>query len=146
MMNQAHWRTWLKLAASVAGILVMSGALVAIEIFDLRLTNPKDHKAFYLLGILNTIPLICFAVIDWGWKKVYDERDKHIARQSDIIGGIAAVVFLGGAAFCALILMSPLGSISFYSLTGWVVLVLYVGWSASSIAALVQYHRGGGDE
>lgn len=144
-MNKAHRRTWLKLAVSVAGILFMSSALAVIKIFDLRLTDPEDHMALRLLGLLCTIPLILIGILDWGWKKVYDERDKHIARLSAIIGGIATLVFVCGAAF-VMILISPLGSISFYSLTGWAYITCFVCWLACSIAALIQYHKGGGDE
>jgi hypothetical protein len=145
IMNKAHRKTWMKLAVSVAGILFMSGALAIMKINDLRLTNPEDHTTLRVLGLLCTIPLILLVFLDWGWKRVYDERDMHIVRRSQIIGGTATLVFVCSVVFITM-MIRPLGSIGFYSLTSWAYLTCFVYWLACSIAALIQYNRGGRDE
>ena len=145
-MNRAQKRIWLKLAVSVAGLLVMSGALALIKFNDLQIADKEDHTSLRVLGLLCTIPLILIVILDWGWKRkrIYDERDLHIERRSLIIGVLAVFFFLAGAAMILLVLR-PLGSINVYFLPSLVYLACFVWILVSSIAALIQYGRGGKD-
>ena len=145
-MNRAQKRIWLKLAVSVAGLLVMSGAPALIKFNDLQIADKEDHTSLRVLGLLCTIPLILIVILDWGWKRkrIYDERDLHIERRSLIIGVLAVFFFLAGAAMILLVLR-PLGSINVYFLPSLVYLACFVWILVSSIAALIQYGRGGKD-
>ena len=140
-MSRAQQKTWCKLAVSVAGLLVMSGALAMTEIDGLEMADLKSHTGLRVLGLLCTIPLILVVILDWGWKRIYDERDMHIERQSLIVGGIAAFVFLGGAVL-VLLATRPLGSIKIFHLPSLIYLAYFACVLASSTAALMQYGRG----
>jgi hypothetical protein len=63
-----------------------------IDIYDV--STPARIRRYILLGVLSAIPCILIAVIDWGWKKVYDERDLQIERQAAICGSVGALTFL----------------------------------------------------
>jgi Sec-independent protein secretion pathway component TatC len=139
-MNGAQRRTWCKLAAAAVGLLIMGGALAMIKINDLQMIDVKDHTAFRLLGLLCAVPLILVVILDWGRKKVYDERDTQIERRSLILGGIAAFVFLGGAAL-AFAATRPLGSIMVASLPSLIYLAYFTSLLVSCTAALIQYGR-----
>jgi len=141
-MNKAQKRTWHNLVVSLAGLLVMAGALALIKINDLNMADTEDHTALRVLGLLCTIPLILVVILQWGWKRRCDERDMHIERRSLIIGGIAAFVFLGSAVMI-LIVIRPLGSINVYFLPSLVYLAYFAYLLVSSIAALIQYRCGG---
>jgi len=56
-MNKAQKRTWCKLAVSILGLMVMSGALTIMKIYNLEMREPQDHNAIRMLGLLNTTPL-----------------------------------------------------------------------------------------
>jgi len=137
-MNKAQKRVWLKLAVSVAGLLVMAGMLTVIEIHSLDMADATDHTALRVLGLLCTIPLILVVILDWGWKRIYDERDMDIERRSLTIGIIAAFGFLGGAAVILLVIR-PLGAIKIIFLPSLVYLAYFACLLASSVAALIQY-------
>ena len=137
-MNKAQKRTWHNLAVSVAGLLVMTGALVLIKINDPNMKDTEDHTVLRVLGLLCTIPLILVVIFQWDWKRRYDERDMHIERRSLVIGSIATFVFLGSAVMI-LIVTKPLGSINVYFLPSLVYLAYFGYLLASSVAALIQY-------
>ncbi len=144
-MNRAHRRTWGNLAVSVAGILLMSGVLAVMEIYDIRIADPEDHTAIRVMGVVCTIPLILIAILQWGWKKIYDERDLDIERRSMIIGGIVGLCFLCGGSL-VMVVTRPLGSIDIYHLPSLSYITCFVLWGASAAAALVLYRREGDDE
>ena len=137
-MNRVQKRIWLKLVVSVGGLPFMSGALAVIKFNDLQIADKEDHTSLRVLGLLCTIPLILVVILDWGWKKIYDERDLHIEHRSLIIGVIATFFFLAGAAMILLVLR-PLGSINVYLLPSLVYLAYFVWILVSSTAALIQY-------
>ena len=95
-----------------------------------------------ILGLINTIPLILIVLIDLGWKKVFDERDKLIAHKANVIGIIAAFIFLAGAAEF-LTVITKLGSIKTPMIMSLVYLTCFVWILVSSIASLIQYRIGG---
>jgi len=130
----------MKLVVAMAGILVMTVILTVIKIYNLDMADTADHTALRVLGLLCTIPLILIVILDWGWKRIYDERDMYIERQSLIIGVIAAFFFLAGAALLLLVIR-PLGSFNIYFLPSLVYLAYFAFLSSSSVAALVQYGR-----
>jgi hypothetical protein len=144
-MSQAQQRTWCKLVVSVAGFLVMGGALAMIEIYRLDMADMRSHTALRGLGLLCTIPLILVIMADRGWKRIYDERDIYIERQSLVVGSIAAFVFLSGAVL-VLLAARPLGSIHVFHLASLIYLAYFAWLSASSITALIQYGREVSDE
>ena len=141
-MSKAQQRTWYKLAVSVAGLVVMCGALALIEIQNLEMADMRNHMALCALGLLCTGPLILVVILDWGWKRIYDERDMHIERRSLILGSVAAFVFLGGAVL-VLLATKPLGSIKVVHLPSLVYLAYFAYLLVSSTAALIQYGRDG---
>jgi len=144
-VNRAHRRTWGNLAVSVAGILLMSGVLAVMEIYDIRLADSEDHTALRVMGVLCTIPLILIAILQWGWKKIYDERDLDIERRSMLIGGTVGLCFLGGGSV-VMVVTRPLGTIDIYHLPSLFYITCFVLWGASAAAALILYGRGGRDE
>ncbi len=96
-MNKAQTRTWLRLLISVAALLVASILIMyfrsrGIDIYDF--STPARIRRYILLGVLSAIPLILIAVIEWGWKEIYDERDKQIDNKAVIGGAVAAIAFL----------------------------------------------------
>jgi hypothetical protein len=144
-MNKAQQRTWYRLAVSVAGLAVMSAVLAIIEINVLEIADATSHTALRGLGLLCTIPLILVVIVDRGWKRIYDERDMYIERQSLIVGAIAAFVFLGGAAL-VLLAAKPRGSIDVFHLASLIYLAYFTWLTVSSTVALTQYGREVKDE
>lgn len=137
-MNRAKKRIWLKLVVAVAGLLVMIGVLALIKIYNLDMTNASDHTTFRVLGLICTIPLILIVILDWGWKNIYDERDKQIKRKADIFGTIGAFIFLAGAGWL-LTVMTKMGSIKTLLVIILVYLACFVWILVSSVSALIQY-------
>jgi apolipoprotein N-acyltransferase len=119
----------------------MSGALTIMKIYNLEMSDPQDHNAIRVLGLLNTIPLILMVLLDWKWKKVYDERDRLIERKSLYYGIIGAFVFLAGAGWF-LTVYTKMGSIKAVLIIPLVYLACFVMFFAQSSAALVQYGWG----
>jgi hypothetical protein len=105
----------------------------------------KCHTALRGLGLLCTIPLILIVILDRGGKRIYDERDTYIERQSLTVGSIAAFVLLSGAAL-VLVAAKPLGSINVFQLASLIYLAYFAWLSVSSITALIQYGREVHDE
>jgi len=137
-MNKAQKRTWCKLAVSILGLLVMSGTLTIMKIWNLEMKDPQDHNAIRMLGLLNTIPLILMVILEWRWKKIYDERDKEIARRALHYGIVGAFIFLAGAGWF-LTVITKLGSIKALLIIDLVYLAAFVLFFMSSVAALIQY-------
>lgn len=144
-MNKAQKRTWGKLVVSIAGLLFMSGALTIMKIYNLEMRDPQDHNAIRMLGLLNTIPLILIIILEWRWKKIYDERDMLISHKANAIGIVGAFIFLGGAGWF-LTVITKLGSIKASLIMSLVYLAVFVWILVSSVAALIQYGRTGKGE
>ncbi len=140
-MNKAQKRTWLRLLISVVTLLVASILIIyyrssGIDIYDF--STPGRIRRYVLLGVLCAIPLILIAVIEWGWKKVYDERDVQIDRQAVIWGAVAALTFLSLAGGF-LTVTTKVGSIK-APVIMLLVYLAYFAWSlVASTAALIQY-------
>ena len=147
-MNKAQKRTWLRLLISVATLLIASIVIMyvrssGIDVFDF--STPARIRRYVLLGILFAIPLILIVVIEWGWKKIYDERDMQIDRQAVILGAVGAFGFLtlaGGF----LAVATKMGSIKAGSIIPLVYLACFVWNLVFSIAALILYGRIGKGE
>jgi hypothetical protein len=144
-MNKAQKRTWCKLAVSILGLMVMSGALTIMKIYNLEMRDPQDHNAIRMLGLLNTIPLILIVILDWRWKKIYDERDMLISHKANAIGIVGTFIFLAGAGWF-LSVTTRMGSIRASLILTLVYLACFVWILVSSVAALIQYGRGGKGE
>jgi hypothetical protein len=140
-MNKAQKRTWFRLLISVLTLLIAAILIIyfrssGIDIYDF--STPARIRRYILLGILSAIPLILIAVVDWGWKKVYDERDKQIDRQAVIWGAIGAFIFLAGAGWF-LTVYTKMGSIKAVLIIPLVYLAYFVWNLVLSIVALIQY-------
>ena len=140
-MNKAQKRTWQKILVSIAGLLFMAGAIAVMKIKNLDFSDKSDQSMIRILGLINTIPLILMVIIDWGWKKVFDERDKLIAQKANYIGIIGTFIFLAVASEF-LIVITKIGSIKTPLITSLVYLACFVWILVSSIAALMQYSSG----
>lgn len=137
-MNTAQKRTWLKLAVSVAGLLVMAFNLAIIKIYNLDMTDTTDQTAFRVLGLISTIPLVLIVILDWRWKKLYDERDRQINHEATIHGTIGAFFFLAGAGLL-LTVVTKVGSIKASLIISLVYLACFVWILVSSVSALIKY-------
>ena len=142
-MNKAQKRTWLRLLISLVTLLIASILIIyfrsrGIDIYDF--STPARIRRYVLLGILSAIPLILIVVIEWGWKKVYDERDMQIDHQAVICGAVAALAFLGLAGWY-LTVTTKMGSIKAVSIVFLVYLASLVWNLVLSIVALIQYGR-----
>ncbi|MHC4476831.1 MAG: hypothetical protein ACYTEL_14385 [Planctomycetota bacterium] len=143
-MNKAQKRTWLRLLISMGTLLIASIFIIyfrssGIDIYDF--STPARIRRYILLGVLSAIPLILIVVIDWGWKKVYDERDSQIDRQAVILGAVGAFVFLAGAGWF-LTTATRMGSVKAVLIMLLVYLAYFVWNLVLSIVALIQYGRG----
>jgi len=142
-MNRAQRNTWLRLLISlvallVASILIMYFRSRGIDIYDW--STPARIRRYILLGVLSAIPLILIAVIEWDWKKVYDERDKQIDNDAVIGGAVAAIAFLSLAGVY-LTGATKMGSIKAVSVVFLVYLACLVWNLVLSIVALILYGR-----
>ena len=142
-MNKAQKRTWLRLLISVATLLIASIFIMyfrsrGIDIYDF--STPARIRRYILLGVLSAIPLILIVVIDWGWKKVYDERDKQIDNQAAVCGGVGALTFLALAGWY-LTIATKMGSIKAVLIMFLVYLAFFVSIFVLSIVALILYGR-----
>ena len=142
-MNKAQKRTWLRLLISlvallVASILIMYFRSRGIDIYDW--STPARIRRYVLLGILSAIPIILIAVIDWGWKKVYDERDLQIEREAAICGWVGALAFIALAGWY-LTVATKMGFIRAVVILLLVYLAFFVSIVVLSIVALILYGR-----
>jgi hypothetical protein len=147
-MNKAQKKTWLRLLISLATLLIAAIVIIyvrrsGIDVYDF--STPARIRRYILLGILSAIPLILIVVTEWGWKKVYDERDKQIDHQAVTLGAVGAFIFLGGAGGL-LSVMKKMDSIKAPLVILLVYLAYFVWILVSSIAALIQYGRTGKGE
>jgi apolipoprotein N-acyltransferase len=85
--------------------------------------------------------MILIAVIDWGWKKVYDERDLKIEGQAAVCGWVGALAFIALAGWC-LTVASKMGFIRAVLILFLVYLAFFISIVVLSIVALIQYGRG----
>jgi len=143
VMNRAQRTTWLRLLISVAALLVASILIIyfrsrGIDIYDWSTT--AHITRYILLGVLSAIPLILIGVIEWGWKKTYDERDKQIDNEAVIGGAVAAIVFLSLAGVY-LTGATKMGSIKAVSVLFLVYLACLVWNLVLSAVALILYGR-----
>ncbi len=142
-MNKAQKRTWLRLLISLLALLVASILIIyfrsrGIDIYDV--STPARIRRYVLLGILSAIPIILIAVIDWGWKKVYDERDLQIEREAAIcawVGALAFIALAGGY----LTVATKMGFIRAVLILFLVYLAFFVSIVVLSIVALILYGR-----
>ena len=142
-MNKAQKRAWLRLLISVATLLIASIVIIyvrssGIDVCDF--STPARIRRYVLLGILSAIPLILIVVIEWGWKKIYDERDMQIDRQAVIWGAVGAFGFLSLAGGF-LTVATNMGSIKAGSILLLVYLACFVWNLVLSIVALILYGR-----
>ena len=140
-MNKAQKRTWLRLLISLATLFIASIFIIyfrsrGIDFYDF--STPGRIIRHVLLGILSTVPFILIVFIDWGWRKVYDERDLQIERQVVILGAIGAFTFLAGAGWF-LTVETKMGSIKAVLIFLLIYLAYFVGSLVSSIVALIRY-------
>ncbi len=141
-MNKAQKRTWLCFAISLATILIAAIVTAFIRINQIDL---YEATTFRLCGLFMTIPLILIVIIQWRWKKVYDERDKQIDTKAIFIGSVGAFIFLAGAGGFYVLLAGRMGSIRASLIITLVYLACFVWILVSSVAALIQYGWGGKD-
>jgi len=140
-MNKAQKTTWLRLLISVSTLLIASILIIyfrssGIDISDF--STPAHIRRYVLLGVLSAIPLILIVVIEWGWKKIYDERDMQIDNQAVIGGAVGAFIFLGAAGWY-LTVATERGSIKAALILLLVYLACFVWNLVLSVLALVQY-------
>ncbi len=109
-----------------------------IDIYDY--STPARIRRYVLLGLLSAVPIILIAVIDWGWKKVYDERDLQIEREASICGWVGALAFVALAGWY-LTVATKNGSIKAVLILLLVYLAFFVSIVVLSIVALILYGR-----
>ena len=142
-MNKAQKRTWLRLLVSLVALLVAAILIIyfrsrGIDIYDY--STPARIRRYVLLGLLSAVPIILIAVIDWGWKKVYDERDLRIEREAAICGWVGALTFIALAGWY-LTVATKMGSIKAVLILFLVYLAFFVSIVVLSIVALILYGR-----
>lgn len=137
-MNKAQKRTWLCFAISFATILISAVVITYVRWNEINIFDLSKPTRIRILGLFCTIPLIMIVIINWRWKKVYDERDKQIDRKAIVCGSIGAFIFLGGAGWL-LSVMTKMGSIKAPLVILLVYLAYFVWVLVSSTAALIQY-------
>ncbi len=142
-MNRAQRNAWLRLLISVATLLIASILIIYVRSCGIDISDfstPARIRRYVLLGLLQAVPIILIVVIDWGWKKVYDERDLQIEAQAAICGWVGALTFIALAG-CYLIVATKNGSIK----AGLILLLVYLAFFVSivvvSIVALILYGR-----
>ncbi len=142
-MNKAQKRTWLRLLVSLVALLVAAILIIyfrsrGIDIYDY--STPARIRRYVLLGLLSAVPIILIAVIDWGWKKIYDERDLQIEREAAICGWVGALTFIALAGWY-LTVATKMGSIKAVLILFLVYLAFFVSIVVLSIVALILYGR-----
>jgi hypothetical protein len=137
-MNKAQKRIWLKLVVSMVGLMVIAFNLAIIKIYNLDMADATDHTAFRFLGLICTIPLVLIVILDWSWKKLYDERDRQINHEATIHGIVGAFIFLAGAGLL-LTVVTKMGSIKASLIISLVYLACFVWILVSSVSALIKY-------
>jgi hypothetical protein len=142
-MNRAQKRIWLRLLISVATLLIASILIIYVRSSGIDISDfstPARIRRYVLLGLLQAVPIILIAVIDWGWKKVYDERDLQIERDAAICGWVGALTFMALAGWY-LTVATKNGSIKAVLILLLVYLAFFVSIVVLSIVALILYGR-----
>ena len=142
-MNKAQKRAWVRLLISLTTLLIASILIIyfrsrGIDIYDF--STPARIRRYVLLGLLSAVPIILIAVLDWGWKKVYDERDLQIEREASICGWVGALTFMALAGWY-LTVATKNGSIKAVLILLLVYLAFFVSIVVLSIVALILYGR-----
>ena len=146
-MNKAQKRTWWTFAITAATLLISASVIWYAWVNQIILIDLENPMRIRLLGLANTIPLILIVILSTRFrKKDYDERDKIIELKSSVIGYITAFVFFVVAGYC-LFFINPRGltrNIYWFMRGSYLVyLAVFVLNFVSSLAALIQYSRGG---
>ncbi len=147
-MNKAQKRTWFCFGISLSTLLIAAVVITfiwvnEIDVIDFQIKSPT---AFRIFSLPLTIPLILIVIISALLpRKYYDERDKLIDRKATIIGAVGVFIFLTAAIYF-LFFISWVGSVTTLSIVWLVYLAAFVWFFISSVAALVQYGRGGKGE
>jgi len=139
-MNKAQQRTWLNFMISLATLVISSVVIAYIWRNEINIYDTSNPTRIRILGLFCTIPLIMIVIINWRWKRDYDERDMLIDHKANAIGIVGALVFLGGSGWF-LSVMTKMGSVRAPLICTLVYLACSVWILVSSTAALVQYGR-----
>ncbi|MHC4455812.1 MAG: hypothetical protein ACYS0I_01790 [Planctomycetota bacterium] len=141
-MNKAQKRTWLSFGISLATLLIAAAVIAFIRINQIDIYETTTYR---LCGLFMTIPLISIVIISARFPaKKFDERDKLIDRKALTFGTIGVFIFLAGAG-SLLTVTTKMGSIRASLIITLVYLACFVWILVSSVAALIQYGRGGKD-
>ncbi|MGB8226003.1 MAG: hypothetical protein WCE45_03915 [Sedimentisphaerales bacterium] len=146
-MNKAQKRAWLVLAISIATLLAAAAIIIFAYVNHIDIISiSKPPLITRILGLVMTVPLILIVLTAWRFPgKDFDERDKLIDHKTVAYGYLAAFIFLAGAGWFVIIL-NHLGTMKSMLIIYLIYLAYFVSASVSSIAALIQYRCGGGDE
>jgi tryptophan-rich sensory protein len=147
IMNKAQKRAWLVLTISIVTLLAAAAVIIFVHINHIDVIGlPKPTPIGRILGLVMTVPLILIVITAWRFpQKDFDERDKLIDHKTAIFGYMGGLIFLVGAGWF-IIIANQLGTIKSLLIIYLIYLAYFVSVSASSIAALIQYGRGGGNE
>ena len=142
-MNEAQKRAWFYFVISLAGILIGAAVITFIKVNELNFRDASNHAAFRILSLPLMLPLILMVIVSARFKKKdFDERDKQIERKSLFAGTMATFIFLGGASWL-LVVTTRMGPITSLSIIWLVYLAAFLWYLISSVAALIQYGKGG---
>jgi hypothetical protein len=123
---------------------VLSGA--ACLIIYLTLGLPKAGTGLAFLGICGLLGFTPFMYRKDRGKVLCDERDIEINRRAALAGFGTAYLVMGLACMLPFFMLSPRGSIS----VQWLPMIFMGGglshYLAYSVAILVQYGKGGGND
>ncbi len=146
-MNKAQKRAWLILAISTATLLAAAAVIIFVHINHIDvLGHYKPTPIGRILGVVMTVPLILIVIAAWRFpQKDFDERDKLIDHKTVIWGYMGAFIFLAGAGWF-IIIANQLGTIKSMLIIYLIYVAYFVSASVSSIAALIQYRWGCGNE
>ena len=137
-MNKAQKRTWLNFAISLATLVISAVVIAYILRNEINIYDTSNPTRIRILGLFCTIPLIMIVIINWRWKRDYDERDMLIDHKANAIGIVGAFGFLGGSGWF-LSVMTKMGSVRAPLICTLVYLACFVWILVSSTAALIQY-------
>ncbi|UCE49315.1 MAG: hypothetical protein JSW47_04065 [Phycisphaerales bacterium] len=140
-MNKAQKRTWFLFALSLATLLVAAFLTGFTRINQIDIYQSQTHR---ILMLFMTIPVILIVILSLRFRREdYDERDLQIWRKALISGGIGALGFLVSMGSYYVFLAGRTGSIRAVLIIHLVYLTCFISILLSSVAALLQYGRGG---
>lgn len=148
-MNKAQKRTWFVFTISAATLLIAVTVIWYAWVNQIDIIDLERPTRTRLIGLTTTIPLILIFILSTRIrKKDYDERDQIIDHKSSGVGYILGITFFVVAGYC-LFLINPRGSTKniYWVMRGATLFYLayFVSLLTLSIAALIQYGRGGKD-